>query len=437
MKASSPAQSKRSAPVRSEEMPCNAMATSNTPKRVRRAPKMGRHSSGQARITLGGKVHYLGEFGTPEAYEKYAQLVRQWEANGRQAVDRTPNAVQATLRIGDLLDQYRASIDARGRYQKNGRPTSQRAYIDNVCNALKEHAGSVPVTRTTEATLVAWRENLEQDQKLTRGGINRKVTMAVQAFRWGKSRGLVPKSVWAEVSSLEPLRRGEVGDRPEKGRPRRAVTADEVAKVAEHAAPQVAAMLTLQSLTGMRPGEVCGLRWADIDQKPVDGDGLGCWLYRVASAKTAHHGHETRYLLPPAAQRILLHYKALPTAYVFSPRTAMEERRNRLREARQTPPTQQMRDRDATPAREYANRWDINQYRRACLRACERAGIEPFTPHEVRHGFVTWAANNLSLGAAAMAANHRNVTTTQRYVHVHATDALSVAAAVEKRASGS
>jgi integrase len=186
----------------------------------------------------------------------------------------------------------------------------------------------------------------------------------------------------------------------------------------------------------MRPGEVCGMRWADIDKKPLAGDTTGSWLYVVPTGKTAHHGHVTRYVLPPAAQRILEQFPATPLAFIFSPAAAMAERRKRLRKARQTkvPAFQQQRDADAL--HEYADRWGLNEYRHAVERACVAAKVARFTPHELRHGFVTWAANALSLSAAAAAANHRNLTTTQGYVHVRHDDAIAVAAAVEARARG-
>ena len=107
-----------------------------------------------------------------------------------------------------------------------------------------------------------------------------------------------------------------------------------------------------------------------------------------------------------------------------------------MREARKTPPTKQMRDRDATAQHDYADRWTSNAYRHAVERACIAAGIQRFTPHELRHGFASWAANAVSLGAAAAALNHTRVSTTERYVHVRHDDALAVAAAVQKRAGG-
>src|SRR5262245_60992243 len=59
-----------------------------------RLPKMGRHSSGQARVTLNGKVHYLGVFGSAEAHARYADLMRQWQDGGRRPLQQLPHAGQ-------------------------------------------------------------------------------------------------------------------------------------------------------------------------------------------------------------------------------------------------------------------------------------------------------------------------------------------------------
>ncbi|MBL8736220.1 MAG: site-specific integrase [Planctomycetes bacterium] len=398
---------------------------------------MGLHkTSGQARVVLSGVEHYLGVWGTAESHERYAALVKKWLADGKQPQRRAPTVVQAVLTLRSLFDQFLAHADASGRYWKNGAPTTQRAQFDWVGDSLAATLGTLPVARLTEAGLMAWRDVLEQNRQRTRSGINRLVAAALQVLRWGRSRGLVPKPVWADVSVIEPLKRGEVGDRPEKGRPRRAVTAEEAERVAAKACRQVGAMIRLQALCGMRPGEVCCMRWVDIDKAPILGDKTGCWTYIVPNGKTSHHGHVTRYLLPVVAQKILLQFPALPLAYIFSPAAAMEERRNRLRAGRQSKLTPSHRERDAEANRDYATRWGLNEYRHAVDRACALAGVARFTPHELRHGFVTWAANTLSLTAAAAAANHRNLTTTQGYVHVRHDDALAVAAAVEARMRG-
>ncbi|MEZ6050768.1 MAG: hypothetical protein R3C02_05145 [Planctomycetaceae bacterium] len=38
-------------------------------------PKYARHSSGQARVRISGRVIYLGPYGSPESREKYAREI--------------------------------------------------------------------------------------------------------------------------------------------------------------------------------------------------------------------------------------------------------------------------------------------------------------------------------------------------------------------------
>ena len=64
----------RSSPL--DALHCKGMTRSAKNSRQVKLPKMGRHSSGQARVTLNGKVHYLGAFASPEA--RYAELIQQW-----------------------------------------------------------------------------------------------------------------------------------------------------------------------------------------------------------------------------------------------------------------------------------------------------------------------------------------------------------------------
>ncbi|MCC7395716.1 MAG: site-specific integrase [Planctomycetes bacterium] len=400
-------------------------------------PKLGVHkATGQARVTLNGTTFYLGKAGTIEAHAKYAELVKTWLAQGQQAIRPAATVVQLATSVREVFDQFLAHADATGRYSKGGKPGTHYRRFEWIRDSLGAALGNPPVAKLTESSLVLWRDLLERDKGRTRPGINRLVACALLVLKWGRARGLVPKVVWADVSTIEPLKRGEVGDRPDHGKPRRAVTNEEANKVAAHASRQVGAMIRLQSMLGMRPSEVCAMRWADIDKAPIPGDRTKCWTYTVPAGKTSHHGHVTRFLLPLAAQKILNEFPAAANAYIFSPASAMAERRELLREARKSDPTKQTELRDSTARRDYADRWGVNEYRHAVARACRAAGVPCFTPHELRHGFATWAANTLSLGAASAACNHRSVATTQRYVHVRHEDVLAVAVAAQKRATG-
>ena len=51
-------------------------------------------ATGQARVILNGKTHYLGAYGTPEAHVGYAELLRRWERNDRRPLVEVPDVTK-------------------------------------------------------------------------------------------------------------------------------------------------------------------------------------------------------------------------------------------------------------------------------------------------------------------------------------------------------
>jgi site-specific recombinase XerD len=141
------------------------------------------------------------------------------------------------------------------------------------------------------------------------------------------------------------------------------------------------AMVELQRLTGMRPGEVCCMRGIDLEvSAPV-------WVYRPGSDqgpegdhKTAHHGHERIILLGPKAQEVLRPWlKTDLTAYLFSPREAEALRNAARRQQGKSPmtPSQAARKPKRNPKRARGERYRVAAYRLAIYRACDRAFPPP------------------------------------------------------------
>jgi hypothetical protein len=83
----------------------------------KRAPKYALHKpSGQARVRIDGKNHYLGVYDSPESHERYEQLVARWLGG-------TLNADRESLSIARLGILY---IDhCRIYYVKEGKQTSE------------------------------------------------------------------------------------------------------------------------------------------------------------------------------------------------------------------------------------------------------------------------------------------------------------------------
>lgn len=128
----------------------------------------------------------------------------------------------------------------------------------------------------------------------------------------------MPGSVYQGLQAVAGLRLGRNGVR--ESDPVKSVPQAFIDAVLPHVSSPVAAMIRLQLLNGMRPGEVVLIRGCHLET------GGKVWLYRPESHKTAHHGHQRVIALGPQAQAILKPFlKSDMTPSLFSPRDAVEE----------------------------------------------------------------------------------------------------------------
>ena len=115
--------------------------------------------------------------------------------------------------------------------------------------------------------------------------------------------------------------------------------------------------------------------------------------------------------------------RVAPEEFIFSPRRAALTRRVRLRRRRKSPVPPSQRARDARsrrkPGRIYAERYDAKSYALAIRRACKKAKVPQWTPHQLRHARISEIAHDPRLGAraASIAANHSSLAATERYIH--------------------
>ena len=104
------------------------------------------------------------------------------------------------------------------------------------------------------------------------------------ALRWGRERGMLARDQWLDISAIRPLSRHECGGRDRK-QAKRAVSTEDIERVAAVTPPVVARMLRVQAAVGMRPGEVTAMRWSNLSPTTVDVDGVACVIYTVAHGK--------------------------------------------------------------------------------------------------------------------------------------------------------
>ncbi len=134
---------------------------------------------------------------------------------------------------------------------------------------------------------------------LSRTTINQRIGRIVRLFKWAASEELVPARIFDALKTVSGLlQKGRTEAR--ESSPVRGVPGEAVEAIRPHVARQVWAMVELQRLTGMRPGEVVIMRTSDLD---TSGE---VWLYTPTDHKTAHHGRERTIYLGPRAQEVLL-----------------------------------------------------------------------------------------------------------------------------------
>jgi hypothetical protein len=306
--------------------------------RPRCVPSYRKHKqSGQAIVTLTDAVGrrrdvLLGQHSTPESRAEYARAIAEWEAHGQQL---QTVAVGKSMSINELLLAYWKF--AQTYYQKNGQPTTQLDRIERALKPVKERYGQTLACDFGPLALKAVREWMIQ-KSWARGYINSCVGCIKRVFKWGVAEELVPPSVYHGLQAVEGLKRGRSAA-PESRRIR-PVSDGHVEATVPYMTRPVRAMVQLQRIAGMRPGEVTIMRPCDIDRSgPV-------WVYRPESHKTEHHGIERVIFLGPQAQEILKPFLFRdPSAYLFSPKEAVAEFRAKQRQNRKTKvqPSQQNR----------------------------------------------------------------------------------------------
>lgn len=379
-------------------------------------PSYRRHKpSGQAVVTLNGKDFYLGPWESTASRAAYDKLIAEWLANGRQL----PTAVQlGELSIAELLVAYLEF--AKGYYVRDGGVSSEFVCMKDAIRPLRQLYAETPVREFGPLALKSVRQKMV-DHGLSRKHINQRVNRLRRVFKWGVENELVPPGTLHGLQAVAPLKKGRTvapETKPVGPAPDAAVDA-----ILPFVSRQVAAMIQLQRLTGMRPGEVVLMRPCDVER----GDDV--WIYRPLRHKTDHHGHHREVYLGNKAQAILAPWLLRgPETYCFSPLEAEEERNATRRQNRKSPmtPSQARRRKKKNPRRAKRERYDRDSYRRAIDYAIAKAGVEHWHPHQLRHSCATRVRKEFGLDAAQVILGHKSAAITEVYAELDRSKAVAV-----------
>lgn len=231
---------------------------------------------------------------------------------------------------------------------------------------------------------------------LARTTINARVNRIRRVFRWAVSREMVDAAVLTGLQAVEALQPHRSPAAEPAGV--RAAAEGNIEAAAAASADPIATMLRLQLLTGMRSGELVTMRRADVST-----DDAGHRMYKPREHKTEHLGFERIVPLGPRAAQLLdEQLKETVDPFLFP---GLEG------------------ERFVFPTRR-GTRYTTATYRLAVRRSCRRAGVELFTPHQVRHAAATRLRRLLGIEAARVVLGHRRLSTTEIYAEADTQSAI-------------
>jgi integrase len=261
-------------------------------------PSLRRHKArSQGVVTLSGHDHYLGVWPArlkqppPAVRDAYDKLIALWVANGRRPLDPAAEGPTVAEVVVAFLNW------AEGHYRRpDGTPTGE---VDNFRFALRPLVklfADEPAGEFGPLKLKAVRQAMV-DAGLARTQVNARVGRLKRVFKWAAGEELIPVTVYQALATVPGLQRGRC--QAKEREPVRPVADEHVEAVLPYLTPAVRAMVELQRLTGMRPGEVMAMRPEDVER------GGEVWYYRPARHKTAHRGRSRVVAIGPQAQALL------------------------------------------------------------------------------------------------------------------------------------
>ena len=335
--------------------------------------------SGQARVIINGKTYYLGKYGTDSSREKYHRLIAElW----RPSKIPLPAAgeIAKEPEIGELAVHY--GKHAKKYYVKNGESTSEWSACQRVLRELRQCYATLEVSAFGPKRFKAFRQRFV-DQGLARTTINHYMFHVLKMFQLGGEDEIISMDHYRNLNAVKKLAAGRSDARETDDI--MPVEMKIVALTLRELTPTVAAMVRLQWLTGMRPGEVRMLRPCDI---ACD---AGVWTYSPPVHKNQHKASrkakERIVRLGRKAQRILKPFlNCDEKCFCFKP---------------------EKRSSNPKPF------FDKDSYRKAINRACKRAFPVPkhenealwrrkyfWNPNQLRHSKLTFARKVAGLETA-------------------------------------
>jgi len=340
---------------------------------------------------------------TAKTKREALERLRALEAELETGVDPDGSTVTVNLLLDRVINH---AID-------NGR---QPKTIDGyrwAASHLRPRFGTTKARDVTALQIEAHLQHLVDNHNLSRSSVSRVLNVLRQALNEGMRHDWLTRNV-ASVARCPTSHTNT----------RRAVTAEQARDlIAAAEGTALHAALIVAITCGLRPGELLGLTWTNLDLDATDptltithalkADSTGLYLGDVKTSTSQ--------------RRITLTDNALLA--LRDHRTRQLEQRLHLGAAWQ--------DHDLVFASEVGTPWEPHNFRRALRRIGDQVGIEAITPYELRHTAVTLLSNSgIAAERIADLAGHRDTRMVER-VYRHRNQTIDVGRAAMQKALGS
>lgn len=355
-------------------------------------PKKSHKHSGQARLKFRGKTYYLGKFGSSESRAEYARLAALFATAPEELTRPKADAVSIARLVAMWTENAKREYGERKETDAILRACVVMDRLYGTTRADGFGARELGVVRDAMANGSWMRPDELADfrrRKLPigwcRNTCNHMTVRLRSVFRWAEFQQLVPRGTYEHLRSLPPLKKGRVRETPR----RRPVEDAVFLATLPHCSAMVRAMAEVQWFTGMRPSELCRMTANKINRDGPD----GTWLYCLDEYKSDHIEGAAEWqfvVLGPEAQRALAPW--LDAAAALAPDAAI------------------WRPRAGVPTP-----YGIGGYYQAIQDACERGGVQRWSPYQIRHSVKRRIVRLAGSDAARAVLRQKTLDATEQY----------------------
>ncbi len=387
----------------------------------RHVPKYCQHHNGQAYVyhkAIQNSCHrlYLGKYGSEESLRRYRQFLKRLELSLQPdelpSLKSDPSVLETVIHY----DEY-----AKLHYKRPDGIAKEYGQMRHALTFLMEIFGDELACEIGPKSLrILQRHMVKRDY--ARSYINRTISRIKRFYRWASAEEIVPPEHYHKLLCVRGLQFGEMGVR--EAEKVTSACPQSVQGILEYLPPVVGAMVQVQYLCGMRPGEVCIMR---SDTLKTDEE---VWWYTPHKHKNEWRGHTLVKAIPKAAQEILRPFLQSEGEFLFSPMASWKHGRQSAESTRTTKryPSEikRVQRRSASRRRRKNKRqpgehYTTQSYGRAVKNAFKKAAedglhLESFTPNQLRHAILSFITNKINQEAAQRYAGHEKLDTTSIYV---------------------